>query len=88
MTTGLLIGIGETRRERLEALLALRALHERYGHLQEIIIQNFRAKPGTRMAACAGAGARGAAVDARGGAADLRPRHVDAGAAQPAAAMR
>jgi FO synthase len=50
MTTGLLIGIGESRRERLEALLALRALHERFGHLQEIIIQNFRAKPGTRMA--------------------------------------
>ena len=48
-TTGLLIGIGETRLERLEALLALRALHERYGHLQEIIVQNFRAKPGTRM---------------------------------------
>ncbi len=52
-TTGLLIGIGETRRERLEALLALRALHDRYGHLQEIIIQNFRAKPGTRMATAA-----------------------------------
>ncbi|MGH8220572.1 MAG: 5-amino-6-(D-ribitylamino)uracil--L-tyrosine 4-hydroxyphenyl transferase CofH [Steroidobacteraceae bacterium] len=49
-TTGLLIGIGETRRERLEALLALRALDERYGHLQELILQNFRAKPGTRMA--------------------------------------
>jgi FO synthase len=49
-TTGLLIGIGETRRERLEALLALRALHRSHGHLQEIIIQNFRAKPGTRMA--------------------------------------
>ena len=49
-TTGLLIGIGETRRERVEALLALRALHETYGHLQEIIIQNFRPKPGTRMA--------------------------------------
>ncbi len=49
-TTGILIGIGETRRERLEALLALRDLHDRYGHLQEIIIQNFRAKPGTRMA--------------------------------------
>ncbi|MBK7252225.1 MAG: 5-amino-6-(D-ribitylamino)uracil--L-tyrosine 4-hydroxyphenyl transferase CofH [Gammaproteobacteria bacterium] len=48
-TTGLLIGIGETRRERIEALLALRALHERHGHLQEIILQNFRAKPGTRM---------------------------------------
>ncbi len=50
MTTGLLIGIGETRRERLQALLALRELQARYGHLQEIIIQNFRAKPGTRMA--------------------------------------
>ena len=49
-TTGILIGIGETRRERIESLLALRNLHDRYGHLQEIIIQNFRAKPGTRMA--------------------------------------
>jgi len=49
-TTGLLIGIGETPRERIEALLAIRALHERYGHVQEIILQNFRAKPGTRMA--------------------------------------
>ena len=50
-TSGILIGIGETRAERMEALLALRELHERHGHLQEIIIQNFRAKPGTRMAA-------------------------------------
>jgi FO synthase len=49
-TSGILIGIGETRRERVESLLALRELQERYGHLQEIIIQNFRAKPGTRMA--------------------------------------
>jgi FO synthase len=49
-TTGLLIGIGETRRERIEALLALRELHAAHGHLQEIIIQNFRAKPATRMA--------------------------------------
>jgi FO synthase len=49
-TTGLLIGIGETRRERIETLLAIRALHERYGHIQEVIVQNFRAKPGTRMA--------------------------------------
>lgn len=48
-TTGILIGIGETRFERLDALFALRALHERYGHLQEIIVQNFRAKPETRM---------------------------------------
>jgi FO synthase len=49
-TTGILIGIGETRRERVESLLALRDLHDRYGHIQEIIIQNFRAKSGTRMA--------------------------------------
>jgi FO synthase len=49
-TTGILIGIGETRRERIEALLAIRETHERYGHVQEIIIQNFRAKPATRMA--------------------------------------
>ena len=49
-TSGILIGIGETRTERLQALLLLRDLHERYGHLQEIIIQNFRAKPRTRMA--------------------------------------
>lgn len=49
-TTGLLIGIGESRRERIEALLAIRSLHRRFGHIQEVIIQNFRAKPGTRMA--------------------------------------
>src|SRR5580692_10590091 len=50
-TSGILIGIGETRRERIEAMLALRALHESHGHIQEIIVQNFRAKPDTRMAA-------------------------------------
>jgi FO synthase len=49
-TTGILIGIGETRRERIEALLALRDLHDAYAHIQEIIVQNFRPKPGTRMA--------------------------------------
>ena len=49
-TSGILIGIGETRGERLDALFLLRELHQRHGHLQEIIIQNFRAKPGTRMA--------------------------------------
>ena len=52
-TTGILIGIGETRAERIEALLAIRDLHERYGHIQEIIVQNFRAKPGTRMSGAA-----------------------------------
>jgi len=49
-TSGILIGIGETRRERIESLLALRDLHDEYRHIQEIIVQNFRAKPGTRMA--------------------------------------
>jgi FO synthase len=49
-TTGILIGIGETRDERLQALAAISALHERYGHIQEVIVQNFRAKPGTKMA--------------------------------------
>ncbi len=49
-TSGILIGIGETRRERIEALLALRQLHDEHGHIQEIIIQNFRAKPDTKMA--------------------------------------
>ena len=51
VTSGLLIGIGETRLERIEALLALRDLHDEFGHVQELILQNFRAKPGTRMAA-------------------------------------
>jgi FO synthase len=49
-TSGVLIGIGETRDERLDALFALRDLHDRHGHLQEIIVQNFRAKADTRMA--------------------------------------
>jgi FO synthase len=49
-TTGILIGIGETRGERLDALRAIRELADRYGHVQEVIVQNFRAKPGTRMA--------------------------------------
>jgi len=49
-TSGILIGIGETPRERVEALLALRDLHERHGHIQEVIVQNFRAKPDTPMA--------------------------------------
>ena len=49
-TSGILIGIGETRQERIEALLALRDAHDAHGHIQEIIVQNFRAKPGTRMA--------------------------------------
>ncbi len=50
-TTGILIGIGETMEERVDALIAIRDLHARYGHIQEVIVQNFRAKPGTPMAA-------------------------------------
>ena len=49
-TSGILIGIGETREERIDALLALKALGDEHGHVQEVIVQNFRAKPGTRMA--------------------------------------
>ena len=48
-TTGVLIGIGETLRDRAESLVALRAAHEQYGHVQEVIVQNFRAKPRTAM---------------------------------------
>ena len=49
-TTGLLIGIGETLDDRVEALLAIRELHRRYGHIQEVIVQNFRVKPEIPMA--------------------------------------
>jgi 7,8-didemethyl-8-hydroxy-5-deazariboflavin synthase CofG subunit len=52
-TTGLLIGIGETLDDRVDALLAIRELHRRYGHIQEVIIQNFRAKPDIPMRAWA-----------------------------------
>jgi FO synthase len=48
-TTGILIGIGETHEERIDALLAIQRLHQEFGHIQEVIIQNFRAKPGTPM---------------------------------------
>jgi FO synthase len=49
-TTGILIGIGETMEDRVDTLLAIRELHEKYGHIQEVIVQNFRAKPTTLMA--------------------------------------
>ena len=49
-TTGILIGIGETVEERVDTLLEIRDIHERHGHIQECIVQNFRAKPGTHMA--------------------------------------
>ena len=49
-TTGILIGIGENRKERISALNKIFDLHQEYGHIQEIIIQNFKAKPDTKMA--------------------------------------
>jgi 7,8-didemethyl-8-hydroxy-5-deazariboflavin synthase CofG subunit len=49
-TTGILIGIGETLEERIDSLFAIRTLHEKYGHIQEVIVQNFRAKPEIPMA--------------------------------------
>jgi 7,8-didemethyl-8-hydroxy-5-deazariboflavin synthase CofG subunit len=49
-TTGLLIGIGETAEDRVDTLLAIRELHHRHGHIQEVIVQNFRAKPAIPMA--------------------------------------
>jgi FO synthase len=48
-TTGMLLGIGENEAERVDTLLAIRALHDRHGHIQEAIIQPFHPKPGTRM---------------------------------------
>ena len=50
MTTGMLIGIGETREERIDTLFAIREANDTHGHIQEVIVQNFRAKLGTRMA--------------------------------------
>lgn len=49
-TTGILIGIGETWEERVDSLMAINAIHLRHGNVQEVIVQNFRAKPGTAMA--------------------------------------
>ncbi|MDH5751799.1 MAG: 7,8-didemethyl-8-hydroxy-5-deazariboflavin synthase CofG [Deltaproteobacteria bacterium] len=50
VTTGLLVGIGETPAERVQSLLEIRELQEEFGHIQEVIVQNFRAKPGISMA--------------------------------------
>ncbi|MCB2072175.1 MAG: 5-amino-6-(D-ribitylamino)uracil--L-tyrosine 4-hydroxyphenyl transferase CofH [Novosphingobium sp.] len=50
MTSGILIGIGETPEERIESIIALRDIHRAHGHLQEVIVQNFCPKPGTKMA--------------------------------------
>ena len=71
-TTGILIGIGETLEERVDALLAIRAANEKYGHIQEVIVQPFRVKAGYSHGAGAraahgrfGAHHRGRALDSR-----------------------
>ena len=76
-TTGILFGIGETRAERVESLLAIRELHERYGHVQEVIVQNFRAKPRDPDGAAARALAGRAPPDAGGGAPPARARTMN-----------
>ena len=82
-TSGILVGIGETREERLEALVALRELASEHGHLREVIVQNFRAKPETRMAAPPGRVARGASLVGRGRPDRARAGHSRPGATEP-----
>ena len=84
-TTGILIGIGETRAERLEALFAIRDLHRRFGHVQEVIVQNFRAKPGTKLRRRRGARSRRPALEHRRRPPDPGPGDEYPGAAQPVA---
>ena len=80
-TTGILIGIGETMQDRVESLLAIKRLHERYGHIQEVIIQNFRVKPPHTHGRVARAGHRRHAAHHRRGAPAAR-RHEHSGAAE------
>ena len=82
-TTGILVGIGETPRERAESLFAIRDLHRRYRHVQEVIVQNFRAKPGTAMRHAPRAGRRGVPGGRRDGADRARAAHERPGAAEP-----
>ena len=84
-TTGILIGIGETRAERLESLVAIRDLHARHGHIQEVIVQNFRAKPDTKRATAPEPDLDDLLWSHRRGAADPAGRCARAGAAEPVA---
>ena len=84
-TTGILIGIGETREERIEALRAIGDLHAQYGHIQEVIVQNFRAKSDTKLRRRRRARSRRPLLDHRPGAPDPRAGHEHPGAAQPVA---
>ena len=81
-TTGILIGIGEDWSERIDSLLAIRDLHDRYGHIQEVIVQNFRAKPTIPMRAHPDASTERHDQDNRAGAIDPRRRDEYPSAAQ------
>ena len=82
-TTGILVGIGETRRERIESLLAIRRLHRAHGHVQEVIVQNFRAVPGVPMEHAPEPDEDEVTWSRRDGAPGSRRRRLGAGAAQP-----
>ena len=82
-TTGILIGIGETRAERAESIFAIRRVAREYGGIQEVIVQNFRAKPDTKMRGHARRRAGRPGRHHRGGPAGARAGHADPGPAQP-----
>ena len=84
-TTGILIGIGETRAERLDALAAIRDLHLQHGHIQEVIVQNFRAKPDTKLRERRRTRSAGPALDHRRRAVDPAGGRACPGAAQSVA---
>ena len=82
-TTGILVGIGETEPERLEALLAIRDSHARHGHVQEVIVQNFLPKAGTAMHAAPPCDPEQFLRAIATGAAGTRPDHARPGATEP-----
>ena len=85
-TTGLLIGIGETPEDRVDTVLAIRDLHDRYGHIQEVIVQNFRAKPTIPMAHVPEPGS-GRDAPHRGGSSLVNAQRQYSGASQPQCAV-
>ena len=87
-TTGILIGIGETREERLDALRAIADAHARHGHIQEVIVQNFRAKPDTKMADAPEPTHGRPPLDARRRAADPPAGDPSPGSAEPDRGLR
>ena len=87
-TTGLLVGIGETLTERAETIHAIRQSHKEFGHVQEVIVQNFRAKDHTAMAAMPDTGHRRLRGDDRRHPAGDGPQDAHPGAAEPGVARR